>query len=140
LGSFLAPIIFAAHDIANSFATIDSCSGFARNRYLSSRRTQSAELVQQAHPKLHIEGLPEAGQRFHAGHPWRDLRSDQSAHVQVRFLRADARRQREQRVEREQNVVHQDFQRLGKILVGLAPLLRLIAVERGDGSFELQLK
>ena len=49
--------LFGTHNIANGFVTIDPCSGFRRKRYLSSRRTQSMELVQQAHPKLHIEAV-----------------------------------------------------------------------------------
>jgi hypothetical protein len=49
--------LFGTHNIANGFVTIDPCSAFTRKRYLSSRRTQSTELVQQAHPELHIEAV-----------------------------------------------------------------------------------
>jgi hypothetical protein len=49
--------LFGTHNIANDFVTIDPSSGFTRKRYLSSRRTQSTELVQRAHPKLHIEAV-----------------------------------------------------------------------------------
>jgi hypothetical protein len=45
--------LFGAHNIANGFMTVDPCSGFSRKRYLSSGRTQSTKLVQQAHPKLY---------------------------------------------------------------------------------------
>ena len=49
--------LFGTYNIANGFVTIDPCDGFTRKRYLSSRRTQSTELVQQAHPKRHIEAV-----------------------------------------------------------------------------------
>ena len=49
--------LFGTPNIANGFVTIDPCSCFTRKRYLSSRRTQSTELVQQGHPKLHIEAV-----------------------------------------------------------------------------------
>jgi hypothetical protein len=49
--------LFGTDSIANGFVAIDPGSGFTRKRYLSSRRIQTTELVQQAHPKLHIEAL-----------------------------------------------------------------------------------
>jgi len=49
--------LFGTHSVANGFATINPCSGFTRQRYLPGRRTQSTELVQQAHPRLLTEAV-----------------------------------------------------------------------------------
>jgi hypothetical protein len=49
--------LFGTHNIADGFVAIDPCSDFTGERYLSSRRTRSTALAQQAHPKFHIEAV-----------------------------------------------------------------------------------
>jgi hypothetical protein len=63
--------LFGTPNSANDFMTVDPCSGFTRKRYLSSGRTESPELVHQAHPKLYIEALVGKVVRWLFCHRWR---------------------------------------------------------------------